>query len=89
MKKYSKTIFKRLFTYTVPDRQKFVLGVISSMFGGVVYPVFSIFMAKLIVALFSLSSNDPSVVKESRDDANRNCLIITLIGVVAFICHFF
>lgn len=89
MKKYSKGIFKKLFTYTKGNRIMFFLGVISSMIGGAAYPVFTIFMAKLVLAIFSLSSKDSAIVNESRDDANRNCLIITLLGVVAFFTNLF
>lgn len=59
------------------------------MIGGSAYPVFTIFMAQLVNAIFSLSSNDPNIVSSARADANRNCLIITLLGVAAFFANLF
>jgi ABC-type multidrug transport system fused ATPase/permease subunit len=84
MKRYSKGIFKKLFTYTKGNRIMFFLGVISSIIGGGVNPIVTIFMAKLVLAIFSLSSNNPAIVNESRDDANRNCLIIVLLSIITF-----
>lgn len=62
MKRYSKGVFKKLFNYTEGHRVKFFLGVVSSMIGGAAYPVFTIFMAKLVLAIFSLSSSNTSTV---------------------------
>jgi len=62
MKKYSKGVYRRLFTYTQGNRIKFFFGIINSAIGGVAYPVFTIFMAKLVLAIFSLSSSDAAVV---------------------------
>jgi ABC-type multidrug transport system fused ATPase/permease subunit len=62
MKKYSKGIFKKLFTYTKGNRIKFFIGVISSIIGGAVNPIVTIFMARLVLAIFSLSNNDIFIV---------------------------
>jgi hypothetical protein len=64
--------------------------VISSGIGGAAYPVFTIFMAKLVIAIYQLSVSTTTLDTDAaRTDANRNSLIITLIGVVAFFANLF
>lgn len=47
-------------------------------------------MAKLVIAIYQLSVSTTTLDTDAaRTDANRNSLIITLIGVVAFFANLF
>jgi ABC-type multidrug transport system fused ATPase/permease subunit len=60
------------------------IGSICACGAGAAYPVFTIFLAQIIIATFQLNDGDPSNDKTARDDVNRNALIITLMGIGVF-----
>ena len=56
--KYDKGIYMRVFSYLDNHRASFVIGIIITLLNGLIYPVFSIFLSRIINALFFLSSNN-------------------------------
>lgn len=54
MKKYGSSIFKRMFGYTRPDFKFLIVGFFAAIGNGVIFPVFSIFLAKMIGILIDL-----------------------------------
>lgn len=52
--KYDKGVFGRIFGYLKNHKISFAIGVILTLLNGLVYPVFSIFLSRIINALFFL-----------------------------------
>lgn len=48
MKQYGSSIFKRMFGYTRPDFDLVIVGLIAAIGNGVIFPIFSIFLSKMI-----------------------------------------
>jgi ABC-type Mn2+/Zn2+ transport system permease subunit len=74
-----------LFSYSTHRKGLFAIGVVTCIINGVIFPIFSIFLAKMLAILINFSDN-PS---QARSDANIYALIYVILGVAAFICSIF
>jgi ATP-binding cassette subfamily B (MDR/TAP) protein 1 len=81
LKKYEESIFSRLFAYSSHRKGLFAIGICVCICNGVVFPVFSIFLAKMLGILLDFDKN-PS---QARKDANLYAIIYVVLGVAAFI----
>lgn len=83
MKKYGSSLFKRLAFYTRPDIKLVIMGGIAAMGNGVIFPVFSIFLAKMIGILIEmqLGGGDQSV-------ANRQALTFFGLAIAGLAANF-
>ena len=81
VKKYDESIFRRLFSYSSDRKGLFAIGIISCILNGLVFPVFSIFLAKMLAILLKFEDNPV----QARKDANLYALLYFLIGIAAFI----
>ena len=48
-------IFSRLFAYSVDKLGLFIAGILMALANGVIFPIFSIFLARMLSALLTLS----------------------------------
>jgi ATP-binding cassette, subfamily B (MDR/TAP), member 1 len=85
LKKYEDGIFGRLFGYASDKKCLFFLGFLVSVLNGCVFPVFSIFLSKMLAVLVNFGS-DPV---QARTDANLYALLFLLIGIASFILNIF
>ena len=85
VEKYDKGIFIRVFSYLDNHKVSFVIGVIITLLNGLVYPVFSIFLSRIINALFSLSSSNAALRQSGRNDANIASLAFLLLAIASLI----
>ena len=53
---------------------------------GAIFPVFSIFLSKMLAVLVNFTNSDRA---QARKDADKYALIFLLLGVLAFIVNFF
>jgi hypothetical protein len=53
---------------------------------GAIFPVFSIFLSKMLAVLVNFSISDRA---QARKDADTYALIFLLLGILAFIVNFF
>lgn len=83
LKKYDATTFGRLFSYGSHRKGLFAIGIVACMLNGVVFPIFSIFLGKMLGVLFDFKDNPES----ARKDANLYALIYFLIGIAAFVVN--
>ena len=58
MDKYEGQIFGRIFSYASDKVLLFAAGILLALANGVIFPIFSIYLAKMLVALLSLSNPD-------------------------------
>lgn len=56
------------------------------MINGAIFPIFSIFLSKMLAVLVNFESSDRA---QARKDADMYALIFLLLGVLAFIANFF
>lgn len=54
MAKYRKGLFLRIFSYNRTQKASFVVTVVVSILCGLIYPVFSIFLSRMILSLDAL-----------------------------------
>ena len=80
LEKYDGAIFGRLFAYASEHKCLFFLGILASIGNGLVFPIFSIFLSKMLASLVYFST-DPA---KARTDANLYALLFFLIGLAAF-----
>jgi len=59
----------------------FMIGVFACVCNGVTFPIFSIFLAKMLAILLDFSDNPV----QARKDANLYALIYAILGIAAFI----
>jgi len=52
--RYEKGIFRRIFSYLNTHCISFIIGVLITILNGLVYPIFSVFLSRIINALFLL-----------------------------------
>ena len=83
VKKYDKSIFGRLFAYSKDKLPAFAIGTIAALANGVVFPIFSIFLSKMLASLLMISY-DPNNQKEI-DNINLYALIFLILAICAFI----
>ena len=64
LKKYEDSIFGRLFAYSEDKMGLFIIGIIFALANGTIFPLFSLFFAKLLNVLIKLyaNSNDTDAV---------------------------
>jgi hypothetical protein len=53
--KYDKAIFSRIFAYSKDKLPNFIVGIIAALASGVVFPIFSIFLSKMLASLLVIS----------------------------------
>jgi ATP-binding cassette subfamily B (MDR/TAP) protein 1 len=82
LKKYDDKIFSRLFKYNRSDVWLFIMGSIGALLNGAIYPVFSLFLARMIEILTYLQIG---FGKYNINDANLQALIFLIIGIASFI----
>lgn len=83
MKKYDQGTFGRLFAYASDKKILFIIGFIVSIANGLIFPIFSIFISKMLAVLIQFNS-DPT---QARKDANIYALIFFLLGIASFILN--
>jgi ATP-binding cassette subfamily B (MDR/TAP) protein 1 len=81
VKKYEDSVFSRLFTYSTHRKGLMAIGIAISIINGVIFPVFSIFLAKMLAILINFNDN-PS---QARQEANYYSIIYVCLGVLAFV----
>ena len=81
MKKYDESIFSRLFSYSSDRKGLFAIGIVACICNGLIFPVFSIFLAKMLAILLNFEDNPV----QARKDTNLYSLIYFIIGIGAFI----
>ena len=77
VEKYEGEIFGRLFAYCDHRKCLFFLGVVVAVLNGLIFPIFSIFLAKMIGVLLNFDSD----IEKARNDSNLYALIYFIIGV--------
>lgn len=55
VEKYDKAIFSRIFAYSKDKLPIFMVGVVAALINGVIFPIFSIFLSKMLAALLTIS----------------------------------
>lgn len=80
MKKYEDTVFKRLFQYNRPDMCLMFAGMVAALLNGCIFPVFSLFLAKMIEVLTYLQLGG-----SSQAEANTQALVFFLLAIASFI----
>ena len=83
--RYEKGIFRRIFSYLNTHCISFIIGVLITIINGLVYPIFSVFLSRIINALFLLESTNPTRVAEGRHDADIASLAFLLLAIGSFI----
>jgi hypothetical protein len=63
----------------------FVLAVFMAAINGVIFPIFSIFLSKMLATLIGFLIDK----EQARKDANMYALIFLILAIVAFIANFF
>ncbi len=81
VKKYDDSIFSRLFSYSADRKGLFAVGIVACVCNGLIFPVFSIFLAKMLAILLNFEDNPV----QARKDANLYALIYFIIGIGAFV----
>lgn len=61
----------------------FFVGFIVSVANGVIFPVFGVFMAKMLAVLIKFESNKA----QARADANLYCLLLLLLAIASFVLN--
>jgi len=82
LKKYEGKIYERLFAYNRPDLWMLVLGSVGALLNGAIYPVFSLFLARMIEVLTYLQYG---LGGTSQSDANFQALVFLLLGIGSFV----
>jgi ATP-binding cassette subfamily B (MDR/TAP) protein 1 len=82
VKKYEDTVFKRLFQYNKPDVCIMLIGMLAALINGCIFPVFSLFLARMIEVLTYLQLKFGD---KSQQDANMQALVFFILGIGAFI----
>lgn len=83
MKKYDDSIFGRLFSYCSHQKLLFAIGILVAMMNGIIFPIFSIFLAKMLAILINFTDNPI----QARTDANLYALIYLILAIAAFIIN--
>jgi len=82
--KYKDNLWFRLLAYNSDNKCIFALGIAASIANGLIFPVFSIFLSKMLSVLVNFYVN-PS---QSRSQANTYALIYLALAFIAFIVVF-
>ena len=81
--KYS--IFYRLFAYVSDKKLLFALGILIAVLNGLLFPFFSIFLARMLAILVEFANNPA----QSRTDSNNFSLYFLLFGIASFFLNLF
>lgn len=81
--KYGSALITRMFAYTRPDLIYLIIGVIAAMGNGVIFPIFSIYLSKMIGILI-----DMQLGEALQSDANDQALIFFLLAIGGFFANF-
>lgn len=57
VEKYDKALFSRVFAYSKDKIPLFVVGIIAALANGVIFPIFSIFLSKMLASLLKVGIN--------------------------------
>ncbi len=63
----------------------FVLAALMAAINGVIFPIFSIFLSKMLATLIGFDDNR----EQARTDANLYALIFLILAIVALVVNFF
>jgi len=83
LKKYEDGIYTRLFSYAEGSYRVLAIGALMAVLNGLVYPIFSIFFAKLFGALF-LFATDPA---QARTDSDKYSLVFLIMAIISFFAN--
>lgn len=78
---------KRILSYCKDKKVAFAIAIILSAIQGVIYPVFSIYVGKIIAAIFNLETDKND--QDSMDKVRLSSLAFFLIGIGTFFIYFF
>lgn len=87
VEKYKDAIFSRIFAYSKTKKGPFIAGIMMALANGVIFPIFSIFLSKMLVVLLSVQASVSSGMEVSQSDINEinlYALIFLLLGIAAF-----
>jgi ATP-binding cassette, subfamily B (MDR/TAP), member 1 len=70
-------------SYSSEKKLTFFFGILAAVVNGLIFPVFTIFLSKMLNVLIKFS-DDPV---QARKDSNLYALIFLLLGVLAFIVN--
>ena len=84
LKKYEDDIFKRIFSYSSDRCGLFIVGIIFALANGTIFPIFSLFLARMLNVLLDLYINPNN--QEAIDQANLFALLFFVLGIANFIC---
>jgi ATP-binding cassette subfamily B (MDR/TAP) protein 1 len=79
LKKYEGSIFGRLFAYNKPDIWLFITGTIGALANGAIFPLFSLYLAKMISILTKLQFGIGSI-----DESNFQALVFLILAFASF-----
>jgi ABC-type multidrug transport system fused ATPase/permease subunit len=65
------------------------MGIIFAIANGLVYPIFSIFLARIFNALYDLDSGIKEAILRGRESANNSAQAFLILAVLVFIFTFF
>ena len=88
MKKYEEDTFTRLFAYSESKMCIFMVGIVAALANGVIFPIFSIFLARMLAVLLAIQlDKQMNRPHDSQDLYNIRlyALLFFLFGVAAFI----
>lgn len=83
MDRYEEGLIKRMFGYSRPDFKFVIIGVFAAMGNGLIFPIFSIFLAKMIGILIDLQLGEGN-----QSDANHQALIFFGLAIAGFFANF-
>jgi len=63
----------------------FALAIVMAVLNGVIYPIFSIFLAKMLTTLLTFLNDK----EQARKDANMYALIYVFLAIAGFFVNFF
>jgi ATP-binding cassette subfamily B (MDR/TAP) protein 1 len=81
--KYDKAIFRRIFAYSKDKIHIFILGIIFALANGVIFPIFSIFLSKMLASLLKISVNPND--QEAIDNINLYALVFLILAICALV----
>ena len=85
VQRYEDSIFGRLFDYVTDKKLLFAIGFLVSVGNGMIFPIFSIFISKMLAALILFDDN-PS---QARTDVNLYALIFFLLAIASLLLNLF
>lgn len=81
--KYDKAIFSRIFAYSKDKIHIFILGIVCALANGVIFPIFSIFLSKMLASLLIISTDKTN--QKEIDNINFYALIFLILAICALV----